>query len=474
MADMWTPEPNIEQSRRSAQNFWQTPQGGYGSGWGAALAALGSGVGYGMFSSDANTAEKSNQQFRADTMTRAAQAPDGTSMAKILMGSGIPGMDTQGLSTITAERNRAASQAFQQQQAAENRAHQERMARLQFQNQQALREEPEIVRTLKAAGYAPGSPEFQDALRSTIKGQNPLDQAKVQVLREMGLLPAERPTAPPQQPGARLIPQSDDGTSDPNLIPIQSGAPAPQPQPQPSGGVMQGLTPQQRAGVGLSILGMGDAGKIIADAGNQGAMGKEGQNELDKQVIAKVTDIGDLENIAAKYNKDYLGLKGAAQGTLLEWQDWLSGGIKDPQQKAWFDGYSKFATATTERLNNKIKALSGAAVSGAEEKRMYAANPTVKDGPDRFESKLKEQLDMQRMAVARYNWLRTQYKGTPEQIAALAKSGKIEMFPLDGMKKIYNDRAVQIDQELRQANPQARPEQINQARRARLRGEFGI
>ena len=410
-------------------------------------------------------------------MTQVAQAPDNMSMGKLLLSSGIPGMDTQGLSTITAERNRAASQGFQASQAAEARAHAEKMQRAGWAHQASMREEPEIVRTLKAAGYVPGTPAFQEALKSTIKGQDPMAQAKIGVLRELGLLPSEQPAAPapvPAQP--RLIPQSNEGPdADPNLIPIQAGGPAPAPQTPPQGpAIMQGLTPQQKAAMGLAIVGMGDAGKILSDAGNAGAMGKEGINELDKQVIAKVTDIGDLENIAAKYSKDYLGLKGAAQGKMLEWQDWLAGGIKDPQQKAWYDGYSKFAAATTERLNNKIKALSGAAVSAAEETRMYAANPTIKDGPDRFKAKLKEQLDIQRAAVARYNWLRTQYKGTPEQIAALAKSGKIEQFPLDGMKKIYSDRSDQIEQELRKANPQARPEQIDQARRARLRGEFGI
>lgn len=333
------------------------------------------------------------------------------------------------------------------------------------------REEPDIVRTMRAGGIDPRSPEGQQIIRSTIKGQSPVDQARANILNE--LMPGGGDRTAQAQPQPRVIPQSYDGGSDPNLIQIQ--APGEQAQPQRRPGVFDSLTPEQRTGVALGIAGFGDAGKIVAESANSGRFGKEGANHIDKALIDRAMDLGDLNQIKSAFRPEYLGLEGQAKALGANWSDWLSGGKIDPQSKQFLSGYTQFSTATTERLNNRIKALSGAAVSESEAKRMYAANPTTGDGPTTFASKLDQQIDMNRMAVARYNWLKNQYKGTPEQIADLAKSGKIETLAgLDDMKRIYSERSSQIEQQLKIQNPQAKPEQINQARRKMLQGEFGI
>ena len=104
----WIPEDNITQSRRAAHNFWETPRGGYGSGWGGGLAAALSGLGYGLFSQDANNAALANQDLRNRTMANAVNAPDNVSMAKMLMSGGVPDLGEMGLKTIVSDRNREA------------------------------------------------------------------------------------------------------------------------------------------------------------------------------------------------------------------------------------------------------------------------------------------------------------------------------------------------------------------------------
>lgn len=133
----WVPEDNIRRSDRSAQNFWETPAGGYGSGWGGGLAAALSGLGYGVFSSDANAASRSNQDMRAGVMRRAADAKDNLSLSKVLMQGGIPGMDEKGMGIAADARNIAESRAFQEKQAAASRAHAERLLALQGAQQLA-------------------------------------------------------------------------------------------------------------------------------------------------------------------------------------------------------------------------------------------------------------------------------------------------------------------------------------------------
>lgn len=127
----WVPEDTIAQKRRTASDFWQTPQGGYGSGWGGGLAAALSGLGYGMNLTAADSDSRSNQALRSSTMAQAAGAKDNMSMGKILLGAGIPGLDEKGMGTIADARNTADSRSFAEKQAAASRAHSERMLSLQ-------------------------------------------------------------------------------------------------------------------------------------------------------------------------------------------------------------------------------------------------------------------------------------------------------------------------------------------------------
>lgn len=127
----WVTEDSIAQKRRTASDFWQTPQGGYGSGWGGGLAAALSGLGYGMNLTAADADSRSNQALRSSTMAQAAGAKDNMSMGKILLGAGIPGLDEKGMGTIADARNTADSRSFTEKQAAASRAHSERMLSLQ-------------------------------------------------------------------------------------------------------------------------------------------------------------------------------------------------------------------------------------------------------------------------------------------------------------------------------------------------------
>lgn len=150
----WVPEDTIKQQRQTARDFWETPNGGYGSGWAGGLAAALAGYGYGSNLSAADKATRENQALRSSTMQRAVAAPDNMSMAKLLMGSGIPGTEDLGISTLTRERDTAQNQAFQERlaklnrdaaalEAAKSRAHAERMVTLH--GDQAVRQEGQIA-----------------------------------------------------------------------------------------------------------------------------------------------------------------------------------------------------------------------------------------------------------------------------------------------------------------------------------------
>jgi hypothetical protein len=337
------------------------------------------------------------------------------------------------------------------------------------------REEPEVVRQLRAAGVDPRSEQGRSLIMNSIKGGDPISQAVSQAIQ--GQFSPQAPAAP-QSP---IRPQSyaPESGQDPNLILAQTGGPAPQQAaPEPMVETPLGPMPSSKArllGFGLAMQGKGEAGKMFNDPAVAGGMGKEGVNHIDKAIVDRATDLGELDTIKSNFRPEYLGLEGQAKAFGLGWQDWLSSGKMAPENKQFLEGYSRFATTTTERLNNRIKALSGSAVSGAEEKRMYAANPSVSDGPTVYQSKLNQQIELQKMAIARLNWIKREFKGTDQQIAELAKTGRIEgVSSLDGMKDIVRQRGMQIEQQLRQANPGADKTLLERETTKRVKQEFGI
>jgi hypothetical protein len=225
--------------------------------------------------------------------------------------------------------------------------------------------------------------------------------------------------------------------------------------------------------------------QLMKDVEASGKLGKEGANKIDEQIIARVMDLGELNDIKASMRPEFLSLEGNLKAFGLKWADYLSGGkVIQPQAgdtperaaeksttREWFRHYNEFGTGVQERFNNRIKALSGTAVSGSEEKRMYLANPNPTDSPSVFEDKVNKSIDMQQRAIARYNWLKTQY--SPEKIADLARTGKIsDLASLDSITGIYNRRGQEIDKQLQSQGVPA--DQVPPLRKQQLKKEFGI
>ena len=111
-------------------------------------------------------------------------------------------------------------------------------------------------------------------------------------------------------------------------------------------------------------------------------------------------------------------------------------------------------------------------MSGHEEVRLNKANPTVSDDPSTYESKLNEQITLQRAAVSRYMWLKNVRGLSHDQIANLAKSGKIQsLAELDDMGAVIRERGAAIEQQLQGRVPADR---MKTEVRKQLKQEFGI
>lgn len=342
------------------------------------------------------------------------------------------------------------------------------------------RQEPDVLRVMRAAGIDLNSPEGRELARSSIKGQDPLAQAKVGVLQQLGLMP---PSAPAQGGQPRLIPQSnqtnpvpgveitpvsDPGYGDPNIVPTQAAQP---PAQQGLGGVMQGLTPQQRAGVGMSILGMGDAGKIIAESGNQDKLGKGAADDNDKRELEAIESYGRVKNIRASFDPSYL--QWGTQANMAALSVAAKAGKLKPVDEAKLYKFATFRRDAAENANLAIKANSGATVTPQELARNNVVLPNagtgIFDGDDyvTFKSKMDRAEEVIALGVARSRYLRQNgFKGSLDEAAAKV--------PVERMRDLINQRAAGIEAELRQANPQMPKRIIDREVDLRVKKEFGI
>lgn len=122
-------------------------------------------------------------------------------------------------------------------------------------------------------------------------------------------------------------------------------------------------------------------------------------------------------------------------------------------------------------MNKVIKDMAGTAVSLQEMQRQMIDLPNAGQGvfdgdaPPTFEAKMNNQIKWNSAAVARSRYLRSKgFVGRPWE-AGVA---------VEDMPQIINQRGAEIEQQLRQQNPNADPMMLKQAIKTKIKQEFGI
>lgn len=371
----------------------------------------------------------------------------------------------------------AAGLNFVMAQAAGYRDPQDRALKQAQINNLNRREEPEIMRTMRAAGMDPRSPEAQQIIKNSLPGMSPMDQAIAKAMED-----ATRPrqTAPMQQQGG-IVPQSYGGDMGPDggIIPVQT---APQPMQQqapqePMVNTPMGPMPKSKAdmlGFALALKGKGDAGKMLTGAE---ALGKEAQNQNDKAALNSIEQASRLESIAAKFKPEYQTYENTVQMGLNNFMDSFEATRRNvsPEQRQRMAEYTQFRQDAMNNLSAYIKEITGAAMGIQEEGRIRSGMPDpAKDGPTQFEAKLKNSIATAKLALARHSYLKR--NGYDDgSIAALAKSDKLgTIHSLDDMKSMINQRMEQAAQQIKKANPGIDDMTLRQQLRQVQRKEFGI
>jgi len=220
-------------------------------------------------------------------------------------------------------------------------------------------------------------------------------------------------------------------------------------------------------------------GNVSFSKGGQPAgipLTKPSQTDVEKKIFDIDGSLSRLKEITASYKPEFQTI-----GT--RWSNLLSAGkekwgIAIPEEdKRALQEFSNYRKSAISNFNIEIKAASGSTVTEQEAGRVLKGLPNPGtglfdgDSPSEFEAALKQSYKLYAKSKARLMWYRAKGIGD-EGVKGLVKSNKV--VSLDEMDAIINNRAAQIEKELKLRQPDLPPEALNTTVKRMLQSEFGI
>lgn len=301
-----------------------------------------------------------------------------------------------------------------------------------------------LQKNLAAAGLEPGSPEYKAAVMSSI-GMGP---AKDPIAKERALLALS-----PEERAALGV--GGKAENDPTLIREMVAAGF-----EPGTPEFRAEYERRTAKGGMTVFDP-NTGKPLLSTGGAG-LSKTTNTDLEARELDARDTLARLDRINQNIidNPDIINLGRYAErfgaGVLNE-MDKLGIDLNEEDRKFLAD-MTAARGDILENLNFTIKAITGAAMTEAEAKRIGETLPGITDGPVVFQAKLERAIEAQRMAVARYNYWRSKgMGGKPWEFETLA-----------GMKNVIKTRGEELAKAVKDGTMTA------EAAEATFFEEFGI
>lgn len=207
-----------------------------------------------------------------------------------------------------------------------------------------------------------------------------------------------------------------------------------------------------------------------------GGMTKPVQTDLQKKAISTADNIARLETIGQQFDPSFMEIETRLGATKTKWKEKLGMDVSIGE-KAQLSKYSAFSRDAVENINSYIKEITGAQMSEKEADRIRKAMPDPGDGifngdsPTEFKGKWRSAMRALKLSQARATYLLN--NGVTDQ--ALRGMAKTNTLPSFGqIEEIIKTRNIEIEQELKAANPGAPQEQIDTLIMQQLKKEFGI
>jgi hypothetical protein len=269
-------------------------------------------------------------------------------------------------------------------------------------------------------------------------------------------------------PALQLV--SDDSAAQPPAPPSAAAPGANDMVDTPLGRMPRALA--QRRAMGLALAGKGDAGKMLSDSVTTAGIGTTTRNQIEEKTMNSAMALGRLDDIDKGFDPKYLEIPNRMKMLGASWSAKF-GGKLSPDVQNDLGKYAAFRARAVGNLSLNLKELSGAQVTPQEYERIQAAMPAagtgVFDGDDpvSFKAKLDENRNLQRSAIARYNFMRS--KGLNFDKDSIDK-----FLSLDDVPAAIDQRAAEIEDQIKQKNPKVDPMDLQTQTDRQIKQEFGI
>ena len=157
----------------------------------------------------------------------------------------------------------------------------------------------------------------------------------------------------------------------------------------------------QAAEAGAPRLFVNTEGKIEKDAP---IAAKSTWKALEDKIINLGEQDAKMVNMVRRFDTDFLTFGGKLAGQYFAVLEKANPNFLTDEQRRYLASYTDFKRTVMGSLADYINEMSGAAVSEQEAARLSEAQPTLKDSPTQFTSKVKSILEDLKLAQARYQY----------------------------------------------------------------------
>lgn len=208
-------------------------------------------------------------------------------------------------------------------------------------------------------------------------------------------------------------------------------------------------------------------GTVISE-GMSGDITNKTRGAIEERKYNSVESLSRLSAIESEFRPEFLQLGPRWQAMATGWKEKVGAPVSEDDKKA-VQEFSKFKRASISNVNRTIKEITGAAMGVQEAQRITAELPNPGQGlfdgdaPTAFKAKLDSAVKDTKRAIMRSNY------ALANNMDPL-KTG-IELADVDAL---VDSRGEEVEQVLRQQNPNAAQEMIDMQVRDQLAKEFGL
>jgi hypothetical protein len=236
---------------------------------------------------------------------------------------------------------------------------------------------------------------------------------------------------------------------------------------------------------GMSIDPTSGEVRVTSGEGAQGMTGgmpltPAARNKAQTDIFDIDLSIQNLKNVAGLYKPEFQQMATKWQNAIAAGKEKWLGQNLDPSEKQDLVDYTNYRKAAVGMYSEEIAKGGGKTLTPFEVKIYGGKLPNAGtgmfdgDSPTEFESGMKQMYSTLMKSKARMMWYQAQGLGKEfaKNVGKNLPPEKAGLISLEDMDKVINNRAAQLERDLKMASPNANPQQITDMVKKTIQKEF--